>query len=105
MTRRIAEFQKKHQLNWVAAINAGTEEVSKTGDDYGVVGLPQMVIVAKDGKIVYVDFMAHTPDSNDVEAQEELEKKGEGFLKHQFEAVGEKWPISDELSEAEPLAI
>ena len=101
LARRIAEFQKKNELNWIAAIDAGTEEDSKTGDDYGVIGLPLMVIVGKDGKIVYVDFMADSPDENDVEAREELEKKGESFVQHSFETVGEKWPISDQLSEEE----
>ena len=101
LARRIAEFQKKNEWNWIAAIDAGTEDDSKTGDDYGVIGLPFMVIVGKDGKIIYVDFMADSPESDDPQAEAELEKKGEGFLKQQFEAVGEKWPISDGLGEDE----
>ncbi len=94
LARRIAEFQKKHECNWIAAIDAGTEDDSTTAGDYGVIGLPLMVIVDREGKIVYVDFMADQDEPD-------VEDKLEASLKHCFETVGEKWPISDQLSEKE----
>jgi thiol-disulfide isomerase/thioredoxin len=94
LAKRIAEFQKKTEWNWIAAIDAGTEENSTTGDDYGVIGLPLMIVIDRTGKIVYVDFRADSDEPD-------VEKKLEEISKHCFQAVGEKWPMAAGLSEEE----
>ena len=76
-------------------------EDSVTTIDYGVVGFPLTVIIGRDGTIVYVDFMSETPSDEQSEARAKLEKKMLDIMKHQFESVGETWPISERLDEKE----
>lgn len=100
LAARIEAFQKKNDLHWIGAIDAGAkDEDSETISAYGVIGFPLMVIVGTDGKIVYVDFMAETPDNDQPAALAALEKKVNDVMKHQFESVGETWPISEKLDE------
>ncbi|HEY1785016.1 MAG TPA: hypothetical protein VGG30_05675, partial [Pirellulales bacterium] len=100
LAARIEAFQKKNDLRWIGAIDAGASgEDSATISAYGVTGFPLMVVVGADGKIVYVDFMEEAPDDDQPAAVAALEMRINRIMKHQFESVGEPWPMSAKLDE------
>jgi thiol-disulfide isomerase/thioredoxin len=102
LTEQIDEFRKKSGWEGLAAIDSGTMiENSVTTMGYGAQMFPLRVIIGRDGRIAYVDPQDISIDGDETDPIQlaEFERKSDEFFKTQFEAVGETWPLPEDLDD------
>lgn len=100
LATRIEEFARQSNWRYVAAIDAGSMlEDSVTSNAYGVTAYPMTVIIGPDGKIVYVDPQIEGPACGDEDGAKmaAFEKEANALYKSWFDAVGEAWPLAENL--------
>lgn len=108
---QIEKYAREQDWHYLAAIDAGTMiEDSATLHEYGCVLAPTEVIIGPDGRIAYNGAMP-APELEGVwgkicdEVTPEDEAKFNAYMRGQFVAVGEKWPMEEGMSHEEMMAV
>ncbi|MCC7084597.1 MAG: hypothetical protein IT427_06285 [Pirellulales bacterium] len=108
LAKQIEEHRASVKVGGLAAIDKGSMvENSATLHAYGIPHSGFMVVVNKQGKIVYVDPFIDGPscDEEDQSLIAAFEEKFNALWKQRFDAVGEIWPLPKEMSDSDQMNV